>query len=100
MGGLGVLARSHKAGVLPVSRSLGAGGLRAHADDLDGEWVSSSLNIGDVLFFHSHTVHQGLPNRSGNRLRLSVDYRFQRALDPVMEYVLKPHQVPLSWEEV
>ncbi len=100
LGGLSVLTGSHKAGILPVSRSLGAGGLRSHVDEMEGEWVSSPFNLGDVLFFHSHTVHQGEPNRSGNRLRLSVDYRYQRALDPVMEKVLAPHQGRLSWEEV
>ena len=99
-GGLSVLTGSHKAGVLPVSRSLGAGGLRTHFEAIDGEWVSSPFNLGDVLFFHSQTVHKGLPNRSGNRIRLSVDYRYQRASDPVMEKVLTPHQNRLSWAEV
>ncbi len=100
LGGLSVLTGSHKAGVLPVSKSLGAGGLRAHFERIDGEWVSSPFNVGDVLFFHSHTVHRGLPNRSGDRIRLSVDYRYQRASDPIMDKVLTPHQGRLSWEEV
>ncbi len=100
MGGLSVLPGSHKYGILPVSRSLGAGGLRAHFDKIGGEWVSSPFESGDILFFHSHTVHQGLPNLSGNRIRLSVDYRYQRASDPVMDKVLTPHQGRLTWEEV
>ena len=100
MGGLSVLTGSHKFGVLPVSRSLGAGGLRAHFEKIGGEWVSSPFENGDILFFHSHTVHRGLPNLSGNRLRLSVDFRYQRASDPVMDKVLTPHQGRLSWSEV
>lgn len=100
LGGLSVLAGSHKAGILPVSRSLGAGGLRSQVDEEEGDWVSSPFELGDALFFHSHTVHRGLPNRSGDRLRLSVDYRYQRASDPIMELVLTPHQGRLSWEEV
>ncbi|MCY3904085.1 MAG: phytanoyl-CoA dioxygenase family protein [Caldilineaceae bacterium] len=100
MGGLGVLTGSHEFGVLPVSRSLGAGGLRAHFEKIGGEWVSSPFDNGDILFFHSHTVHWGLPNLSGNRLRLSVDFRYQRASDPVMDKVLMPHQGRLSWEDV
>ena len=100
MGGLSVLPGSHKFGILPVSRSLGAGGLRAHFEKIGGEWVSSPFENGDILFFHSHTVHRGLPNLSGNRLRLSVDFRYQRASDPVMDKVLTPHQGRLSWEEV
>lgn len=100
MGGLSVLPRSHKFGILPVSRSLGAGGLRAHFEKIGGEWISSPFEEGDILFFHSHTVHRGMPNNSGNRIRLSVDYRYQRASDPVMDKVLTPHQGRLSWEEV
>ena len=100
MGGLSVLTGSHNFGILPVSRALGAGGLRAHFEKIGGEWVSSPFENGDILFFHSHTVHRGLPNLSGNRLRLSVDYRYQRASDPVMDKVLTPHQGRLSWEEV
>ena len=100
MGGLSVLTGSHKGGILPVSRALGAGGLRAHFEKIGGQWVSSPFEPGDVIFFHSHAVHKGLPNLSGNRLRLSADFRYQRASDPVMDKVLTPHQGRLSWEEV
>ena len=62
--------------VLPVSRALGAGGMRTDSESVEAAWISSSFALGDVLFFHSHTVHQGLPNLSGNRLRLSVDFRY------------------------
>lgn len=100
MGGLSVLPGSHKYGVLPVSRALGAGGLRAHFEKIGGEWVSSPFESGDILFFHSLAVHRGLPNLSGNRIRLSTDFRYQRASDPVMDKVLTPHQGRLTWEEV
>ncbi len=100
LGGLSVLQGSHKAGIFPVSRSPGAGGLRSDTARLDGEWVSSPFQLGDVIFFHSHTVNRGLPNRSSNRLRLSVDYRYQKASGPVMELLLGVHQGLLSWEEV
>ncbi len=100
LGGLSLLTGSHKGGILPVSRSLGAGGLRAHFEKIGGQWVSSPFELGDMIFFHSHTVHKGLPNLSGNRLRLSVDFRYQRAFDPVMDKVLTPHQGRLTWEQV
>jgi ectoine hydroxylase-related dioxygenase (phytanoyl-CoA dioxygenase family) len=100
LGGLSLLTGSHKGGILPVSRSLGAGGLRAHFEKIGGQWVSSPFELGDMIFFHSHTVHKGLPNQSGNRLRLSVDFRYQRAFDPVMDKVLTPHQGRLTWEQV
>ena len=47
---------------------------------LGGDWFSSPFDLGDALFFHSKTVHQGVPNLSGNRVRLSVDYRYQSLL--------------------
>jgi hypothetical protein len=86
--------------VLPVSRSLGAGGLRTHFEKIGGEWVSSPLGLGDVLFFYSLTVHKGLPNRSKDRLRLSADFRFQPAADPVMNLLLNPHQGRITWDQV
>ena len=49
-----------------------------------GEWVGGQINAGDVLIFHSLTVHEASPNLS-NQLRLSLDCRFQdyrRFLNP------------------
>ncbi len=51
---------------------------------LGGDWVGGQINAGDVLIFHSLTVHAASPNVS-NRLRVSLDCRFQdygRALNP------------------
>ena len=51
---------------------------------LGGEWVGGQINAGDVLIFHSLTVHAASPNLS-NRLRISLDCRFQdyaRAFNP------------------
>lgn len=38
-----------------------------------------------MLFFHSKTAHQGLPNVSGDHVRLSVDHRHQKKPDPTLE---------------
>jgi ectoine hydroxylase-related dioxygenase (phytanoyl-CoA dioxygenase family) len=49
-----------------------------------GDWVSGQVNAGDVLIFHSLTVHAASPNLS-NQLRISLDCRFQdcrRFVDP------------------
>ena len=43
------------------------------------DWASASYRPGDVLVFHSLTVHWAPPNR-GERLRLSCDYRYQLPL--------------------
>jgi len=48
------------------------------------EWVGGQINAGDVLIFHSLTVHAASPNRS-DKLRISLDCRFQdshRVLNP------------------
>jgi hypothetical protein len=48
------------------------------------EWIGGQINAGDVLIFHSFTVHAASPNRS-DKLRISLDCRFQdsrRALNP------------------
>jgi hypothetical protein len=39
-------------------------------------WVGGQINAGDVLMFHSLTVHAASPNVS-NQLRISLDCRFQ-----------------------
>jgi len=49
-----------------------------------GEWVGGPINAGDVLIFHSLTVHAASPNHS-KQMRISIDCRFQdysRALNP------------------
>jgi hypothetical protein len=48
------------------------------------QWVGGDVYAGDVLIFHSLTVHAASPNRS-DRLRISLDCRFQdarRVLNP------------------
>ena len=47
-------------------------------------WAGGQVNAGDVLIFHSLTVHAASPNLS-DQMRLSIDCRFQdarRALNP------------------
>jgi ectoine hydroxylase-related dioxygenase (phytanoyl-CoA dioxygenase family) len=47
-------------------------------------WVGGQVSAGDVLLFHSLTVHAAAPNRS-EQIRISLDCRFQdyrRALNP------------------
>jgi ectoine hydroxylase-related dioxygenase (phytanoyl-CoA dioxygenase family) len=49
-----------------------------------GEWVGGPIHAGDVLIFHSLTVHAAAPNLS-RQLRISLDCRFQdyrRVLNP------------------
>ena len=42
----------------------------------DIEWHTGDFAAGDVLVFHSHTIHKALPNLTPDRLRLSTDNRY------------------------
>ena len=91
LGGLRVLSGSHREGLHGVTRAEGVGNLTSEAvDPDDSRWRGTDgFRCGDVLVFHSLTVHYAPPNE-GDRLRLSVDYRFQSASDPVAPGVLVP----------
>jgi hypothetical protein len=100
LGGLAVAAGSHAHGSLAVHRADGAGG---HAVDYRGSsWHSTDYEAGDLLVFHSQTVHQARDNRSGNRLRLSMDLRYQLLQEPVRRDSLLPHRsgTDFDWRQV
>jgi hypothetical protein len=98
VGGLQVAKGSHALGVLDFGIGNGAGGIEI-LDPLDGRWTGGPMRAGDVLVFHSLTVHKGIDNRS-DRLRMSIDCRFQRVRDPFNPDNANPDGQPLSWEEV
>lgn len=98
MGGLQIASGSHTRGVYEFEPSMGAGGM-AVIDPLDGTWVTNPFEQGDVLIFHSLAVHKGVPNRS-DKLRMSMDARYQRASEPIAPGSLLPHSQPNDWENV
>lgn len=98
MGSLQVAAGSHREGVRPFRLSTGAGAMEV-CDSLDGRWVGGDFGLGDVLVFHSMTVHKGLPNRSC-RLRQSIDARYQRADAPIVARSLQPYAGMGEWDEI
>jgi Phytanoyl-CoA dioxygenase (PhyH) len=101
LGGLSILPGSHRLGVAPLEFALGPGNRKAKLDDRfeQLEWVGGDLELGDALVFHSLTMHRALPNRT-DRMRLSIDYRFQREGEPLTAGCLKPHFARLSWDEI
>lgn len=99
MGALQVAEASHLNGVMEFKLSEHAATALEVADPLDGKWVSADFEAGDVVIFHSLTVHKGSPNLS-NRLRQSADFRFQRASDPITEASCRPFVTALTWEEI
>jgi hypothetical protein len=83
-------------GPLQIMEGSHRSGFIAHADEnlhvpeipqsatAEGEWAGGPIYAGDVLIFHSLTVHAALPNLS-KQMRISLDCRFQdyaRALNP------------------
>ena len=98
VGGLQVARGSHTLGVLDFDIGNGAGGIEIR-DPLEGRWTGGPMRVGDVLVFHSLTVHKGIENRSP-RLRMSIDCRYQRVRDPFNADNANPDGQPLSWEEV
>jgi ectoine hydroxylase-related dioxygenase (phytanoyl-CoA dioxygenase family) len=91
MGGLALLVGSHKLGFLKHKPAIGAGGNGIDTSELGLRWLASDFTAGDVLIFHSHTVHGALDNCSADRLRISLDYRYQRERDEVDPSSLQPH---------
>jgi hypothetical protein len=84
MGPLQVMEGSHLHGFQEhVHENLHVPEIPAQAA-VGGEWVGGRINAGDVLIFHSLTVHAASPNLS-EQMRISIDCRFQdysRVLNP------------------
>ena len=59
---------------------------------------------GDVLIFHSATVHKAEPNRTEDAVRISVDTRFCDYGAPVFSTNLEPHHgwriEELDWDYI
>lgn len=97
VGGLQIAAGSQTMGVLDFDLGNGVGGVEI-SDPLDGRWVGGPFRAGDVLVFHSMVVHKGIANHS-DRLRMSVDIRYQRLGDPFcLRNADKPYGRPDTWE--
>lgn len=99
LGGLAVLRGSHRQGYVPIRPAEGAGLIATQLCEGDTDWASTSYACGDVLTFSSHTIHAGMPARSGDRVRLSLDVRYQPSDQVIEEKSLLPH-CNLSWPEI
>jgi len=103
LGGLAILEESHKAGLLGVTANPGPGGLESIVCGMGYEWAAGDYKAGDIITFHSLTVHKALPNRIPGKIRLSVDLRYQPVGRPVERSALEPHLgVPggFAWEDL
>ena len=82
LGPLQVMEGSHRYGLQsdPVT------GYVARKTARGGDWVGGPIHAGDLLIFHSLTVHASSSNVS-NQMRVSMDFRFQdyaRVLNPAL----------------
>jgi hypothetical protein len=100
LGGLAVWPGSHQNGVVEHGFVPGVGGLGIRDEDMAPKWHASDYAIGDVVLFHSMTVHKALPNRTTDRLRISGDFRYQRASEPMTPHMLQPSGGQLDWDRV
>lgn len=98
MGGLQVLPGSHRHGLLEIHQDP-VTGFYVVDGALPDDWIGGRYRAGDALIFHSLTVHRGRPNRS-DRLRISIDSRFQRLSDCIAPASLSPLNGLSSWEPV
>jgi len=84
VGPLQIMEGSHRSGILAHDEEgLHVPELPVNATDA-GEWAGGPIYAGDVLIFHSLTIHAALPNLS-KQMRISLDCRFQdyaRELNP------------------
>ena len=78
----------------------GPGGLATRLCRGEDDWLETDYEVGDVLTFPSVTVHKGLPNQMGDRIRLSCDFRYQSPEAEIEEKSLLPHRDILTWEEI
>ena len=92
LGGLAVAPGTHHAGFQDHTEKFPAavGGRGIPVDNIS-EWHTSDYRAGDVLFFHSCTIHKALPNQTPNTLRLSTDNRYQREGEAIDAGALRPH---------
>jgi hypothetical protein len=102
MGGLRILHGSHRNGLRAVY-----GGRSFHrcssvgVDDHDPDWLYCDYQPGDVLIFHSLTIHSGTANQT-DQYRLSLDCRCSSITEPMSsEQLLPPYhpKVP-GWDEL
>jgi len=98
LGSLVIAKGSHQHGKLAHKEASGPGGRQAEVEAKQ-TWVGGDYACGDVVILHSLTIHQGRDNLSGDRLRVSCDFRYQPMSHPVRVDSLMPH-ARLKWEEI
>lgn len=104
MGRLKILPRSHKKGVRKIGSADGVGGVQCEIFPDETTWHVSNVEQGDVILFHSCTIHKAESNTAKDLVRISVDTRFCDYGAPVFSTNLEPHHgwriEGLNWESI
>ena len=95
LGGLAIARGSNRGGFLEDD------GVRSWELIEDStERVSNPFRCGDVLMFHSLTIHRGRDNVTEDRIRLATSARYQSVSEPVDEDAPGVHLGIAEWGEV
>ncbi|MEV8347020.1 phytanoyl-CoA dioxygenase family protein [Streptomyces niveus] len=100
--GLCILPGSHREGFrVPDPTMGGARPLYVREQPDDPRWATADYRLGDIVVFHSLTVHGSMANLS-DAVRLSADIRYQLPTDPIRPEFLHPHGWPRTpdWPEL
>lgn len=104
MGRLQILPKSHLRGVRDIVPALGVGNVQCEIFAEEKSWHVSDVEQGDVIIFHSCTVHAAQPNLTQSIVRMSVDTRFCDDGAKVFHSNMEPHhawRIPtLDWEYI
>ena len=66
----------------------------------DTDWAWGPFKCGDVLMFHSLSIHRGRNNMTKNRIRLATRARYQPVSESIDEAALRVHMRWADWEEI
>lgn len=100
LGGLSLVEGSHKLKLIPMQGDERKG----WEVPKNSKWLTCrKFEMGDVVFFNGWTLHAGNNNYTKNKIRLSLDFRYQNANDPIRDDSICAHWnevFGMSWEEI
>ena len=100
LGNLTVLRKSQHNGYIPISRVEGAGEIAAQLCPGETTWIEGDFELGDILTFPCYTVHKALKSQFPDRIRLSLDLRYQPLSQEVEKKSLEPHSYNITWDDI
>ena len=100
LGGLAIARASNLRGFLKDENGSDANVRSGKLIEDDTEWVWNPFKCGDVLMFHSLTIHRGRDNLTKDRIRFATSARYQPVSEPIDRAAFNVHMGVAKWEEV